>query len=236
LVGVARGAAANREVTFGNVVAEPFGAGNNLFLPIAGLSTTVPAEIPYLHGDSYLQVFVLPIPRGLWSAKPEDDITAVTTRFDPGNSGLYFPAFGEGYANFGLIGVALCGALLGGVAELLHRRLARSQDLKGSVITAVQAGVFLQLFSRGDFAPMFTTYIGFLVAAVYIGRRRSAVLAPVAILRRQARQEDSGQSTTATAVRDGEPPRSAHRFPGSGMAPRVPRTTRSGRPEPQVPF
>jgi oligosaccharide repeat unit polymerase len=155
--GVARAAAGSREITFGNVIGEPFGAGNNLFLPIAGLSTTVPAEIPYLHGDSYLQVFVLPIPRALWPAKPNDDITVVTTAFDPDNSGLAFPAFGEGYANFGFIGVALCGVLLGGVAELLHRRLAGSQDLKGSLVAAVQAGVFLQLFSRGDFAPMFIT-------------------------------------------------------------------------------
>ena len=105
-VGVARAAAGNREVTFGNVMGEPFGAGNNLFLPVAGLATTVPAEIPYLHGDSYLQVFVLPIPRALWPAKPIDDITVVITRFDPENSGFAFPAFGEGYANFGFIGVA----------------------------------------------------------------------------------------------------------------------------------
>lgn len=188
-IGVARAAADSREVTFGNVIADPFGAGNNLFLPVAGLSTTVPAEIPYLHGDSYLQTFVLPIPRALWSTKPEDDITVVITRFDPGNSGFAFPAFGEGYANFGFIGVALCGVVLGGVAELLHRRFANSQDLKSSVVAAVQAGVFLQLFSRGDLAPMFTTYIGLLVATGYIGRRRSAVLAPVAVLwRRQTGQ------------------------------------------------
>jgi oligosaccharide repeat unit polymerase len=180
-IGVARGAAGSREVTFGNVIGEPFGPGNNLFLPLSGLSSTVPAEIQYLHGDSYLQTFVLPIPRALWSAKPKDDITVVTTRFDPGNSGFYFPEFGEGYANFGFIGVALCGIILGGVAELLDHRLASSRNLKSSVVTAVQAGVFLQLFSRGNFAPMFITYIGILVAAGYIGRRQSEVLAPVAI-------------------------------------------------------
>jgi oligosaccharide repeat unit polymerase len=200
LTGVARAATASRDVTFANVITSPFGAGNNLFLPVAGLSTTVPAEIPYLYGDSYLQVFVLPIPRALWPTKPNDDISAVITRFDPGSSGFAFPAFGEGYANFGFIGVGLCGVLLGVVSELLHRRLASSQDLKRSVVAAVQAGVFLQLFSRGDFAPMFTTYIGILVVAGYIGRRRSAVLAPVAIpSRRQTGQGDGGQWTTATA-------------------------------------
>ncbi len=69
LIGIARGAADSRELTFGNVIGEPFGPGNNLFLPVAGLSSTVPAEIPYLHGDSYLQTFVLPIPRALWPGK-----------------------------------------------------------------------------------------------------------------------------------------------------------------------
>jgi oligosaccharide repeat unit polymerase len=201
-VGVARAAAGSREVTFGNVTGEPFGAGNNLFLPVAGLATTVPAEIPYLHGGSYLQVFVLPIPRALWPTKPVDDITTIITRFDPENSGLAFPAFGEGYANFGFIGVALSGILLGGAAELLHRRFASSQDLKACVVAAVQAAVFLQLFSRGDFAPMFTTYIGILVAAEYIGRRRSAVLDPVAISwRPQTPQGDGAQSTTPAATR-----------------------------------
>jgi oligosaccharide repeat unit polymerase len=200
LLGIARGAAGNRELTIGNVIAAPFGAGNNLFLPLAGLSTTVPTEIPYLHGDSYLQVFVLPIPRALWPTKPTDDITVVTTRFDPEKSGLYFPAFGEGYANFGLFGVALCGILLGGVAEALHRRFAHSGDLKSCVAVAVQAGVFLQLFSRGDFAPMFTTYIGFLLAAGYIGRRRSAVLASAAVAAQLQDRQRAGQPWPAANV------------------------------------
>lgn len=201
-VGVARAAAGSREVTFGNVMGEPFGAGNNLFLPVAGLATTVPTEIPYLHGDSYLQVFELPISRALWPTKLVDDITTIITRFDPEDSGLAFPAFGEGYANFGFIGVALSGVLLGGAAELLHRRFASSQDLKTSVVAAVEAAVFLQLFSRGDFAPMLTTYVGILVAAGCIGRRRSAVLDPVAISwRPQTRQGDGAQSTTPAATR-----------------------------------
>jgi oligosaccharide repeat unit polymerase len=179
VLGVARGAAADREVTFGKVMGQPFGPGNNLFLPLAGLATTVPADIPYLHGESYLQIFVLPIPRAAWPDKPADDITVVTTAFDPFRSGLYFPAFGEGYANFGLPGVALIGIILGGLAELLHRRYASSRDIRASLVMAVEAGVLLQLFSRGSIAPMLTTYLGILVAARYISRRRSAVLAPV---------------------------------------------------------
>jgi oligosaccharide repeat unit polymerase len=215
VVGVVRAADSREVTTFENVIAEPFGAGNNLFLPLAGLSSTVPAEIPYLHGASYLQVFELPIPRALWPTKPKDDIAVVITKFDPGNSGFAFPAFGESYANFGFTGVALCGVILGAVAELLQRRFANSHDLKGSVAAAVQAGVFLQLFSRGDFAPMFTTYIGLLLGAGYLGSRRSAVLTPVAIPQRwQTRQEDGGQWATTTAQI--QPGSSSSRLDGDG--------------------
>jgi hypothetical protein len=88
--GIARGAAADREVTFANVIAEPFGAGNNLFLPLVGLSNTVPAEIPYLHGHSYLQIFVLPIPRALWPTKPPDDIALSSPCLIPITPALLF--------------------------------------------------------------------------------------------------------------------------------------------------
>lgn len=196
VLGIARGAAADRAVTFGNVIGEPFGPGNNLFLPLAGLVSTVPSDVPYLRGESYLQVFILPIPRALWPEKPADEITVLTTKFDPTKSGLYFPAFGEGYANFGLPGVALCGIILGGLAELMHRRCASSRDVKSVVFTVVAAGVLLQLFSRGNIAPMLTTYLGILAAAGYIGRRRSAVLVPIpASWHQQDRQADRPQET-----------------------------------------
>jgi hypothetical protein len=124
--------------------------------------------------------------------------------FDPDNSGFAFPEFGEGYANFGFLGVALCGVLLGGVAELLHHRLVTSHDFKGTVVAAVQAGVFLQLFSRGDFAPMFTTYIGILVAAQLTGRRRSAVLARAAVPRQRVTYRgEGGQLDFDGAAADG---------------------------------
>jgi hypothetical protein len=178
MLGILRGSEANRDVTVSTVAAQASGPGNNLFLPLAGLAETVPAQTPYLHGASYAQVLVLPVPRALWLAKPANDITTVTTVFDPGNSGLCFPAFGEGYANFGLGGVALCGLLLGTAAWMLDRRLAGTRDVRIVVMAAVETGVFLQLFSRGNFAPILTTYAGFLIAAWWVSRRRgrSAVL------------------------------------------------------------
>jgi hypothetical protein len=53
---------------------------------------------------------------------------------------------------------------------MLDRRLAGTRDVRIVVMAAVEAGVFLQLFSRGDLAPTLTTYAGFLIAAWWVSR------------------------------------------------------------------
>jgi oligosaccharide repeat unit polymerase len=175
LIGVARGAADNRQVSVGSVVTASVGTGN-LFLPMAGLASAVPSQYPYLHGASYLEAAVFLVPRALWSKKPTGSIARVTTAIDPGNSGLAFPEFGEMYANFGLPGVIIGSLLLGALIELLSRRLARSTSLRESVLVAVCGAVLLDLFTRGAIAPMLTSFAGLLFAAVLVCRRRSPVL------------------------------------------------------------
>ncbi len=179
LVGVARGASSSRHVTVDAVFADSFGPGNDLFLPLAGLAATVPGQLPYLDGSSYLQVAVFVIPRGLWSSKPKGSIAQATAAFDPRDSGLAFPEFGEMYANFGLPGVLIGSLLLGALIELLSRRFARSTSIRESVFTAVCGAVLLNIFTRGDIAPMFISFSGLLVATALVCRRRSPVLAIV---------------------------------------------------------
>jgi oligosaccharide repeat unit polymerase len=177
LIGVARGAAGSRNLTFGAVVSQPFGSGDDLFLPLAGLVETVPTQLPYLGGTSYLEAAAFLVPRGLWRGKPEGSIANVTTAFDPGNSGLAIPEFGEMYANFGLAGVVLGSLLLGAIIELLSRRLARSVSIRESVFIAVCASFVLVVFTRGAVAPMLTSFAGLLVLTGLVCRRRSRVLA-----------------------------------------------------------
>jgi oligosaccharide repeat unit polymerase len=177
LVGVARGAAGTRQVTVGSVVDGSIGSGSDLFLPVAGLALTVPSQIPYLDGRSYLEAAAFLVPRGLWNAKPEGSIARVTSAMDPSNSGLAFPEFGEMYANFGLSGVVAGSLLLGALIELLSRRFARSTSIRESVFTAVCAAVLLNVFTRGAVAPMVTGFAGLLVGTALICRRQSPVLA-----------------------------------------------------------
>jgi oligosaccharide repeat unit polymerase len=177
LVGVARGASSSRHLTVDAVLADSFGPGDDLFLPLAGLATTVPSQLPYLDGSSYLQVAVFVIPRGLWSGKPKGSIVQVIAAMDPRDSGIAFPEFGEMYANFGLPGVLIGSLLLGALIELLSRRFARSTSIRESVFTAVCGAVLLEIFTRGDVAPMLTSFAGLLVATALVCRRRSPALA-----------------------------------------------------------
>jgi len=179
LVGVAREAAGSRHVTFSTVLAEPFGSGNDLFLPLAGLASTVPGQLPYLRGSSYLQIPIFAVPRALWKSKPQSDISTVITVLDPGNSGLAFPEFGEMYANFGMPGVITGCLILGVLVELFTRRLARSESIQDAVFISVGDAVLLGIFIRGSVAPMLTTFLGLLIATALICRQRSQVLAPV---------------------------------------------------------
>lgn len=177
LVGVTRGGSSSRPVTVGAVFANSFGAGSDLFLPLAGLATTVPGQLPYLDGSSYLEVAAFAVPRGLWSGKPEGSIARLTAAMDPRGSGLAFPEFGEMYANFGLPGVLIGSLLLGALIELFSRRFARSTSTRESVFTAVCGAVFLNVFARGDIAPMLISFAVLLVATALVCRRRSPALA-----------------------------------------------------------
>jgi hypothetical protein len=81
------------------------------------------------------------------------------------------------YANFGLPGVMIGSVLFGALIELLSRRLARSTSIRESVFVAVCTEVPLDIFTRGDFASMFISFVGILLAAALVCRRGSPVLA-----------------------------------------------------------
>jgi len=175
LIGVARGSADTRHVTVSTALEQPFGSGNNLFLPLAAMASTVPGQFTYLGGASYLDIPAYAVPRALWPGKPQDAILALTRTFD-NNAGLAVPEFGEMYVNFGLAGVVIGSVLLGALVEVLSLRLSRSGSIRESVFIAVCSGVLLYIFARGAIAAILTTFEPLLVAAALICRRRSPVL------------------------------------------------------------
>jgi hypothetical protein len=139
----------------------------------------------WLLGDSFVQVVTNPIPRALWEGKPESFGFTIaqlmgnyTTNFGP-------TAFGEGFANFGLLGSVMFGWLLGLVARVIERYQARG--LPGAAMVLV-AMVTFEMFAqvRGDLQGITTPMlerITFLIFAVlvadWLGKLRSGRLAKV---------------------------------------------------------
>jgi oligosaccharide repeat unit polymerase len=176
IVGVGRGAAGRRTFTPSTIVEQGIGGGE-LFGPLAGLAGVVPSQVPYLNGSSYLETLVFPIPRAIWHGKPTGKIAAVTHAFDPSDSGLAVPEFGEMYANFGFVGVVLGSILFAFLVERLWIRLATSTSVSDSVLVSVVFAVLAQLFARGAIAPILVTYLGVLLTVVVLCR--SAVFTSV---------------------------------------------------------
>jgi hypothetical protein len=108
-----------------DIVGEAFAgrAGDQQFLDqFASLLTLVDNYGRFYHGDTYLALITLPIPREWWPEKPElaayiDDISI---RERPmGEAGMIATYLGESYANFGYVGAAI-------IAYLLAYGLARA--------------------------------------------------------------------------------------------------------------
>lgn len=178
LIGVLRQPAGFRQLSVQNITFASVGGGNELFAPLAGLVQTVPSQVRYLHGASYLETFEIPIPRVIWPSKPTGDIKLVTEDFDPRNNGLAFPEFGEMYANFGTIGVVIGSVLVAFLVEGLWIRIASTQSIREVVVLSVIFAIVAQIFVRGAIAGMFVIFVGLLAATLYVCRRNSPTFAP----------------------------------------------------------
>ncbi len=112
----------------------------------------------WLTGGSFVQVLSNPIPRSLWSGKPESFGFTIAKLM--GNYGTnYGPTiFGEGYANFGFFGSLLFGWMLGLCARVVQQYQEIFRSEYALVLTSM---VSFEFFSqvRGDLQGMTTPLI-----------------------------------------------------------------------------
>jgi len=80
-----------------------------------------------MNGLSYLSVFILPIPRFLWAGKPDLAISTLVNVYLFGSEqavnmgGTTVTAVGEGYVNFGILGVCVNFFLLGIASRIMYK-------------------------------------------------------------------------------------------------------------------
>ena len=166
VVGVARGGPGHRNFSLSSLSHTQFGGASDLFAPTAGLAVTVPSRVPYIHALSYLEVIAFPIPRAMWSGKPQGEEAALANMID-NRSGSAFPEYGEFYHNFGLLGVLVGSFGLCFLIEAAWLRFARTPNPRMAVTYAVAIAVLLQLFTRGDAATVISGAFGLIVGTLY---------------------------------------------------------------------
>lgn len=138
----------------------------------------VPRQIPYRLGGSIADTVYQPIPRSMLSAKPPV-LTAwyklhLLNRTDPG--GVRASALGEGYVNFGLVGVA--GLLFAyGLLCRAFRRFATCRDPFALVLYALTVQLIVQL-TIGTFDESTVNFLEHLLPLLVVARFLRSSFAP----------------------------------------------------------
>jgi hypothetical protein len=100
----------------------------SLFHIMCLVASATPAQQPYLYGETYCDIPAQFVPRLLWPGKPLGHVSTsrlsvyygLQTEEDTQKTTIGFGMLSEAYANFGYIGLALLGALVGSIFKKIQ--------------------------------------------------------------------------------------------------------------------
>jgi hypothetical protein len=140
----------------------------DIYSPMAKIVEVFPDEIPYEHGRSLVPLALGWVPRPFWREKPypfslyANTINGETLEMRSASIAVGLP--GEGYGNFGLLGGAIWGALLGFASRWGDDRIARVDERNPLRLElAVIGGIWTAMMVRGGVPEMF--YMGLVIIA-----------------------------------------------------------------------
>lgn len=151
---------------------EPFRAEIEDYKAYYILFNVVPEQHDFLYGSQMiLYSFVLLIPRALWPGKPEPQIYEIV-RLSFGDqavvNGVAYPAIGEYYVEFGILGCIVCMAILGSVTKRLRNCYLDADKKSLSIILySLVYPSLIQIVIRGYFPQNFSMLL-FLLAPILI--------------------------------------------------------------------
>ena len=125
--------------------------------------TRFPSQYNFMLGTTFAYVFVLFIPRALWSGKadnPVRDMIEHSLNKNARSSGTAVANIGECYANFGIPGICIYMYIFGWIAATLKRYVFQPDyySLKvrnRQIIYSVLYPLFFQWIARGNFSGNF---------------------------------------------------------------------------------
>lgn len=119
-------------------------------------------------GGQLLGVMGLFVPRSIWGNKPVGSGFMISNQFNLGFDNISMNFFGEGYINFGIIGVFLFTIALAVAMRYLDSRYWSSKNKASphlfSVIYMIVLGIFAYIM-RGDMIGSFTSIIAVIISA-----------------------------------------------------------------------
>ncbi len=129
----------------------------SLFKPMAALVRYIPKYHPFLLGESFYYVFLMPIPRIIWPQKPYPEFLEILWKITGGRFfGYAVPNIGEYYANFGIPGVIVFMSLLGVIFRIVFNTYKRYKSNEFVLMSyAIFFFYIFQIISRGYFPQVF---------------------------------------------------------------------------------
>lgn len=143
-----------------------FSVDNNLFA-ISRLIDVFPAKHEYLGWEIPYLAIIRPIPRALWNGKPEGMSYSIEQALNADGGFTISATFiGEAYMSGGVLGVGLCGLILGSLTAWWNRLGRENNTPFGFLIFA--SGFFAVVMSMRSLL-VFTTAILPTIAALLLG-------------------------------------------------------------------
>jgi hypothetical protein len=152
------------EVTVDDITPAEYARGAfDIYSSAALIVQTFPDQIDYEYGKSLLPLFLGWVPRSVWPDKPYPFSIHVNTirgeTLEDRSASIAVGLSGEGYGNFGLIGVLLWSALMGlscGIADDFLGRFHPSNPLR--LFLGASISIWAAMVVRGGVPEMF--YMG----------------------------------------------------------------------------
>jgi len=157
----------------------------------AAVMVGVPSLVPYANGSTFVQVLYSLVPRFLWPEKPTirtiHEFTHIAMGAEAAGGLNPLGTIGEFYANFGFVGMALCGAVTFLMAQALQSRLARTRIVSPLTVLMYPIAAYLLIAANYHFTErlVFTVHLllfgalaRLLIGSMRKPARRNAPVAP----------------------------------------------------------
>jgi hypothetical protein len=179
---------------------------------IAGIIQSVPSNLPFQNGDSYYKLLYVLIPRALYPDKPVMNMDVTPILFPGAGGSAPVTVVGEGYLNFGWIGIMGAMTAVGALSGLVERAFLRYSTTCGTFMSFLYLSVsMVRSFTQplagwvAFFVEMGVIAMGIMLFERALGvrsasGRRRRFRSPLANLPGYRRRTTGGQTASGTQL------------------------------------